>query len=146
MALSYPLRVNHWLLPLSMPLSSRPTLVLGFVPTTSVSSNSLKLKHFRSSKMQAICVGCFVRQSICSVIYIPLDSSMSRTVDPQECLKMDVNIVTWQSGCPIPVFTFCSRLIEWGNDCVCGLVGLSWGSPVKSMTWLLPFPVSSRAL
>ena len=45
--------------------------------------------HFRSSKKQAICEGCFARQSICSVI--SLHSGMSRAVHPQEFSKVDVN-------------------------------------------------------
>ena len=47
------------------------------------------LQHFRSSEMQAICVGCFSHLSICSVI--SLHSGMSNAVHPQEFLKLDVN-------------------------------------------------------
>ena len=47
-------------------------------------------QHFRSSEMQAICVGCFSHQSICSSV-ISLHSGMSNAVHPQEFLKLDVS-------------------------------------------------------
>ena len=40
------------------------------------------LRHFRSSKKQVTCVGCFARQSICWVISI--HSGRSRAIHPQE--------------------------------------------------------------
>ena len=46
-------------------------------------------QHFRSSEKQATCEGSFASQSICWVI--SLHSGMSRTVDPQEFLKVDVD-------------------------------------------------------
>ena len=67
-------------------------------------------QHFRSSKKQATCEGCCAHQSICSVIFF--HSGMSRAVHPQEFLKVDDTINTFQSGLPIPLFTFCSKLIE----------------------------------
>ena len=45
-------------------------------------------QHFRSSKKQATCEGCFARQPICSVI--SLHPGMSRAVHPQEFSKVDV--------------------------------------------------------
>ena len=44
-------------------------------------------QHFRSTEMQAICDGCFARQSICTVI--SLYSDMSRAVHPLEFSKVD---------------------------------------------------------
>ena len=46
-------------------------------------------QHFRSSEKQALCEGCFARQSIYSVIY--LHSSVSRAVHPQAFSKVDVD-------------------------------------------------------
>ena len=46
-------------------------------------------QHFRFSEKQATCEGCFVRQSVCSVI--SLHSGMSRVVHPQEFMKVDVD-------------------------------------------------------
>ena len=46
-------------------------------------------QHYRSSEKQAACEGCFALQSTCWVI--SLHSGMSRAVDPQEFLKVDVD-------------------------------------------------------
>ena len=69
-------------------------------------------QHFRSSETQATCDGCFVRQSVCSVI--SLHSGMSRAVYPQEFSfrRWLSTLDTFKSGRPIPLFTFCSKLIE----------------------------------
>ena len=55
-------------------------------------------QHFRSSRMQAACEGCFACQSICSVISV--HCGMSRAVHPQEFSKMEVDhwhIPVWAS-------------------------------------------------
>ena len=46
-------------------------------------------QHLGSSETQTTWHGCFVGQSVCSVI--SLDSSMSRTVDPQESLSASLS-------------------------------------------------------
>ena len=67
-------------------------------------------EHFRSSEKQATCDCCFTRQSICSVI--SLHSGMSRALHQQEFSKVDVDYRHIPSGLPIPLLTFCSKLIE----------------------------------
>ena len=93
MALSHPFNKNRLAFPHSTPLSSRwPT---AWCPQQVISQ---ALHHFRSSKIQAICVGCFAHRSICSVIF--LHSSMSRAVHPLEFSKVDVDhwhIPVWAS-------------------------------------------------
>ena len=66
---------------------------------------SQAFQHFRSSEKQATCEGCLVRQSVCLVI--SFHCSVSRAVHLQES-----TIGTLQSGPPVPLFTFCSSLIE----------------------------------
>ena len=59
-------------------------------------------QHFRSSKVQVICDGCFAQQFICSVI--SFDSDISKTIHPQEFLKVDVQhsqVTVWASQ---PIF------------------------------------------
>ena len=43
------------------------------------------------------------------------------------------NIDTCQSGLCIPLFTFCSKLIESEEDGMCGLTVTSWGKPAEGM-------------
>ena len=62
-------------------------------------------QRFRSSEKQATCEGCFARQCICSVV--SLHSGMSRSFR-----RWMLTIDTFQSGLPVPLFTFCSKLIE----------------------------------
>ena len=85
-------------------------------------------QHFRSSEKQTTCEGCFACQSICSVI--SLHSSMSRAVHSQEFWRWMLTIDTFQSGLPIPRFTFCSKLIKSVRMMAC-LVWLS--PPVEGM-------------
>ena len=42
-------------------------------------------QHFRSTETRTTCDGYFSRQSVCSVI--SLDSSMSRTLNPHDCVN-----------------------------------------------------------
>ena len=67
-------------------------------------------QHFRSSEKQAACEGCFARQCICSVI--SLHSGMSRADTHRSFRRWMSTIDSFQSGLPIPLFTFCSKLIE----------------------------------
>ena len=69
-------------------------------------------QHFRSSRTQATCEGCFARQSVCSVI--SLHSGMSRAVHPRHrsLRRWRSTTGTFRSGLPIRRFTFCSKFIE----------------------------------
>ena len=91
-----PFKVDCQLLPFSMPLSSRCMVSLALFFTGNVSSSS----HFRSSKVQATSNDCFACKSVCSVT--SLDSSMSRTVDPQESWSWKLDV----EHCHMPVWTF----------------------------------------
>ena len=75
-------------------------------------------QHFRSSKQQAICVGCFARQSVCSVV--SLHTGMSRAVHPQEFPKVDVDHrhIDWT----VVVQPEPGRF-RWGIDDLCLLCG-----------------------
>ena len=44
-----------------------------------------------------------------------------------------LTIDTFQSGLPIPLFTCCSKLIEYVRMMACGLTVTSWGNPVEGM-------------
>ena len=66
-------------------------------------------EHLCPAKLQTrydICCACL---SICP--FIPTDSSVPRTVDPQKSVAEDCMVVC-QSGQPIPDSTFCRRFIE----------------------------------
>ena len=55
-------------------------------------------QNYRSSERQAVCEGCFMRQSVCSVVF--LHSSRSGAIHPQELSKVDVDhwhIPVWAS-------------------------------------------------
>ena len=58
-------------------------------------------QHFRSSKTQANCQGCFSCQAICLVI--SFHSDMFRAVHPQEFSEVDAEYDTCQCGLPIPL-------------------------------------------
>ena len=64
------------------------------------------------------CEGCFVRQYICSESHFPitllfsLHSGMSRAVIHRSFRRWMSTIDTFQCGPPIPLFTFCSKLIK----------------------------------
>ena len=100
-------------------------------------------QHFRSSEKQATCEGYFARQSICCHSLHP---GMSRAVHPQFSTVMST-IDTFKSGLPIPLSTFCIKLIEsvrmvaymWSD---CHLLRQSSGGH----GWLLPPPLSSWRL
>ena len=67
-------------------------------------------QYFRSSEKQATCEGYFSRQSICSAMSFP-------PACPGQFIHMSFRrwmstIDTSQSELPIPLFTFCSILIE----------------------------------
>ena len=78
---------------------------------------SQKLQHLRSFETQATCEGCFARQSICSVV--SLHSGMSRQYTHISFRSWMSTINTVQSGLPIPLFIFCSKLIESGRMTAC---------------------------
>ena len=85
-------------------------------------------QHFRSSEKQATGEGCFA----CSVI--SLHSGMSRAVHPQEFSKVDVDIATFQSGLPIPLFTvFLASLHVFSLGVPCTMC------PRNDLYWCLPF-------
>ena len=75
-------------------------------------------QHFTSSKKQATCDGCSVHQCTCSVI--SHHSGISRAVHPQLSM-VDVNHWHILVRAPIPLFTFCGKLIEsCEDDGMCG--------------------------
>ena len=90
-------------------------------------------QHFRSSEKQATCEGCFARQSVCSVVY--LHSGMSRAVHPQEILKVDVDHRHIQSGLPIRLLTFCSKLVG-SVRMMARVVPLSPLGAIQRRTWV----------
>ena len=84
--------------------------------------------HFRSSEKHATCEGCFARQSVCSVV--SLHSGMSRAVHPQEFFGRWMSTInTFRSGLPIPLFTFCSKLIKSVRMMAC----VVWLSPLETI-------------
>ena len=64
-------------------------------------------QHFRASETQAICIGCFKGQSICSVISLDIKASLNVTLAcVGQCIHSSLhrwmlNIVTCQSGLPL---------------------------------------------
>ena len=63
-------------------------------------------QYFRSSMKQATCEVCFARQSTCLVT--SLYSGMSRAVRVYRSFRRWMSTIdTFQSGLPIPHFTFC---------------------------------------
>ena len=70
-------------------------------------------EHLCPAKLQTRCDICCAWQSICP--FIPTDSSVPRTVDPQKSLyncSRRLCMAVCQSGQPIPDFTSCRRFIE----------------------------------
>ena len=68
-------------------------------------------QHFRSSEEQATCEGCFARQSICSVIF-PFTPACPGQFTYRSFRRWTSTSDTVQSGPPISLFTFCSKLME----------------------------------
>ena len=101
-------------------------------------------QHFRSSEKQDTCMGCFVRQYICSVI--PFTPACPGQHTHRRFRRWVSTVDTFQSGLPIPLFTFCSKLIASvrmmavGSDC--HLLRQSSGRH----GWLLSPPLSSWRL
>ena len=87
-------------------LQAVSAVMLWFVRAEKVPQAS---EHLCPAKLQTrydICCAC---QSICQ--FIPTDSSVPRTVDPQMSVAEDCMVVC-QSGQPIPDSTLCRRFIE----------------------------------
>ena len=72
-------------------------------------------QHFRSTEIT--CEGCFACQSICSVIF--LHFGMSRVVHTEEASRWMSTTDTCQPGLPVPLFNFCSKLIECERRMAC---------------------------
>ena len=101
------------------PLGDRWCDALGSVPAGSVST----APNLRSPETKATGVGCFARKSVCSVI--SHDSGVFRILYILRCLRRCMsNIVACQSWLPIPLFTFCSKLIGFVRIMAC-VVSLS---------------------
>ena len=96
MALFHPFKKDRRAFPLSTPPSSRRSMVS--CPWLCARRSCFKLLNIS-------CDGCFSHQSTCSVVF--LHSNVSRSF--RGCMS---TFGTFQSGLPIPVFSFCSKLIE----------------------------------
>ena len=100
-------------------------------------------QHFTSSETQATNDGCFARQPVRVVVF-----SLT-PVYQGEYISMKIwkwNILTYQSGFPIPRLIFCSKLIAYSvceADGIRGLVVTSRSDPVKSMSYCLRLRLSS---
>ena len=105
MALSRTFKEDRLAPPLSTPLSSTRSMSLALCPQVVCQVP----QHFRSSEKQATCESCLTRQSICSVV--SLNSGMSRAVRAHTRV-LEGGCRRFQYGLPIPLFTFCSKLIE----------------------------------
>ena len=81
-------------------------------------------QHFRSSEKQDTCMGCFVRQYICSVI--PFTPACPGQHTHRRFRRWVSTVDTFQSGLPIPLFTFFSsfffsKLIASVRMVTCGV-------------------------
>ena len=75
-------------------------------------------QHFRSSEKLATCEGCFFPASLSSRSF-PFTPACPGKHIRRSFRRWMSTIDTFQSGLPIPLFTFCSKICE--DDCMCGL-------------------------
>ena len=126
MALSCPFREDHQVPPLpTSPPGNQWCGVLGFVPT-GCGSSTLQIFWDASYLWWLLCLPVYLLSHFPSVSY---------GLDPRSLWKWMLTTDTLQSGFPIPLFTFCSRLNESIRMMAC-VVWLSPPEAIQQKAWL----------
>ena len=136
MAFSHPFKEDRLVLPLSIPLFQAIDDVMSLgLCMQAPSSTTLKIFQEANHLWGLLCPPV----SICSVI--SLHSGMSRAVHQSGFGRWMSTTDAFQSGLPIPPFSFCSKLTESVRMMAC----VVWLSPLEAIQhgWLLPPPLWS---
>ena len=81
-------------------------------------------EHLYPAKLQTRCDICCACQSICP--FIPTDSGVPWTIDPQNLCSQRLRMAACQSGQPVPDSTFCMSFIESLRMMACVICASRW--------------------